>query len=228
MAKRFIDCDMWTGNKWFRKLPSAYKIFWFYILAACDSVGVWEEDIELVEILTGEKFDSNEVLKAFKNQIKVINDGKKWWIIDFCDFQYGELREENINNRPHQSYIHLLKKHRLWIDYTKTIYRLKEKDKEKDKDKAKEKDSKKWFEEIWNRYPKKENKKEALRHFNASVKTENDFNRINIAMSNYLDYIDAQEIEYQFIKMGSTWFNNWEDYENFKIPEKKDKGLIQL
>jgi len=98
----------------------------------------------------------------------------------------------------------------------------------KEKEKVKEKVYTPNFIKIWDQYPRKEGRKEALRHFHATVKTENDFNRITKAINNYLKYIDVQEIEYQFIKMGSTWFNNWEDYENFKIPEKKDKGLIQL
>ena len=98
----------------------------------------------------------------------------------------------------------------------------------KEKEKVKEKVYTPNFIKIWDQYPRKEGRKEALRHFHATVKTENDFIRITKAINNYLKYIDVQEIEYQFIKMGSTWFNNWEDYENFKIPEKKDKGLIQL
>jgi hypothetical protein len=135
--KRFIETTIWTGNKWFRKLEPKFKLFWFYLISNCDSVGVWEEDLELVSFIIGFEFEHNEVLKIFENRIKVINNGKKWWIADFCKFQYGELSEDNVKNRPHQSYISLLKKHSLWIDYIKSIESLKDKDKEIDKDKDK-------------------------------------------------------------------------------------------
>jgi len=78
------------------------------------------------------------VLSVFSEQVKVVNGGKKWWLVDFCRFQYGELKE-NTNNRPHQSYIALLKKHSLYIDYRKTIERDKEQEKDKEKDKEKKK-----------------------------------------------------------------------------------------
>jgi len=133
MGKRFVETTIWTQNKWFRKLEPQHKIMWFYMLTNCDMVGVWEEDFELASFIIKFDYNKDNVYEIFKDKIKILND-KKIWVIDFCNFQYGELKEENIKNRPHQSYITLLKNHRLWIDYTKSIQRLKEKDKEKDKD----------------------------------------------------------------------------------------------
>jgi hypothetical protein len=140
MAKRFIETTIWTGNKWFRKLEPKFKLLWFYLISTCDPVGVWEEDLELASFIISFEFEHESVLKIFKDKLKIINNGKKWWIIDFCNFQYGELKEDNIKNRPHQSYISLLKKHSLWIDYTKSLQRLKDKEKDKDKEEDKEKD----------------------------------------------------------------------------------------
>lgn len=136
--KRFVETTIWTQNKWFRKLEIKYKLFWFYLLSNCDPVGVWEEDIELASFIIGCDFDIEDTFKVFNGKVRKINV-KKWWVVDFCDFQYGELKEENINNRPHQSYISLLKKHSLWIDYKKIMQRPKEKDKEQEKDKEKDK-----------------------------------------------------------------------------------------
>ena len=137
MGKRFIETTIWTQNKWFRKLSPRYKLFWFYLLSNCDSVGVWEEDIELASFIVGVEYKLDDILKAFKDRIKYY-DNKKFWIKDFCYFQYGELKEDNIKNKPHQSYIALLKKHRLWIDYTKSVKypskRVKDKETDKDKD----------------------------------------------------------------------------------------------
>src|SRR3990167_3827830 len=41
------------------------------------------------------------------------------------------------------------------------------------------------FEKIWIQYPNKDGKKDALKHFNASVKTEEDYKNIQIAVANY-------------------------------------------
>jgi len=136
--KRFIDTGIWLKNKWFRKLKPKYKLFWFYLVSNCDSVGVWEEDIELASYAIQYDYASEEVLKVFGHKIKLFKNNEKWWIKDFVNFQYGIL-QENEKNKPHTSYINLLKKHRLYIEYKKTIHSLKEKEKEKDKEKDKKK-----------------------------------------------------------------------------------------
>jgi len=144
--KRFIDTTIWTQNKWFRKLKLKDKLFWIYLICNCDAVGVWEEDFELASFIIGGEFTKEEINRAFGNKIKWFND-KKLWIIDFCNFQYGTLNEENITNKPHQSYISLLKRHRLWIDYYKSIKAPINRAKEKEKDKEKDKDKDKYLEE---------------------------------------------------------------------------------
>lgn len=128
MAKRFIDTQMWTQNKWFRKLEPKYKLLWIYLITNCDQVGVWEEDIELASFLIGFEFTVPEMVEVFGDRLHKFN-GKKYWIVDFIPFQYGVLQEGG-KNRPHQSYITLLKSHSLYIEYRKSI----ERDKDKDKD----------------------------------------------------------------------------------------------
>lgn len=136
MSKRFLETNLITQNKWFRKLKPKYKLFWVFLILSCDSVGVWEVDFELISFIIGNDYDEKETLEIFNDKILVFKNDK-WWIKDFCDFQYGKLNEENINNKPHQSYINLLKKHSLWKEYTKTIHSFKEKEKDKEKDKEK-------------------------------------------------------------------------------------------
>jgi len=131
--KRFTETSKWTQDRWFIQLESKYKLLWLYMLDTCDNVGVWEETLFVAERLLQETFDKKDVIKMFEEKIKVLDD-KKWWIRKFCTFQYGALNDTNVKNKPHQSYINLLKKHNLWIDYTRTIDSPKEKDKDKDKD----------------------------------------------------------------------------------------------
>jgi len=116
MAKRFIDTTIWTQNQWFRKLNTKTKLFWFYLISNCDNVGVWEEDFELVSFILSEEIIKDEVYEDLDGKIYAISD-KKIWIRDFCEFQYGNLDENNIVNKPHQSYIKLLKQHHLWDIY---------------------------------------------------------------------------------------------------------------
>jgi uncharacterized protein YifE (UPF0438 family) len=87
-------------------------------------------------------------------------------------------------------------------------------DKEEDKrdtvrrdDKPTEQD----FEKLWAQYPNRQGKKNALRHFLATVKTKDDLARITIALGKYLN---SYNIGRGFIKNGSTWFNDWESWVN--------------
>lgn len=68
------------------------------------------------------------------------------------------------------------------------------------------------FEERWKTYPKKDGKKEALRHFRASVHDEEDLVRFDRALTNYLRKLAANGISERFTKNGSTFFNNWSDF----------------
>jgi hypothetical protein len=68
------------------------------------------------------------------------------------------------------------------------------------------------FEVIWNIYPRKEGKKEALRHFKASVKTKDDLSNIRSALENYKTSLKNKNTEPQFIQQGQRWFNNWKDW----------------
>jgi phage replication O-like protein O len=66
------------------------------------------------------------------------------------------------------------------------------------------------FEHAWEKYPKKLGKKDALRHFKASVKNERNWIDIQTALKKYNTAVIGKPIRY--IQNGSTWFNNWEDW----------------
>lgn len=92
MAKRFTDTDKWKKG-FIRALPSPYKIFWFYLLDDCNNAGVWDVDMEVVCLRTGEEIDQKKALKFFnkdEKRIHVFDNGKKWFIPPFITFQYGE------------------------------------------------------------------------------------------------------------------------------------------
>lgn len=86
---------------------------------------------------------------------------------------------------------------------------------------------KEMFDKIWVRYPRREGRSEAYRHFAATIKNEQDYKNIKIALVQYVNYITKEKIEPKYIKHGSTWFNNWKDW--IEDPNKindKTKELV--
>ena len=69
------------------------------------------------------------------------------------------------------------------------------------------------FETIWKLYPRKKSKKNALRHYIVARKSGTQYDDVLNGLYAYLDYIKREKIETQFIKHGSTWFNQecWND-----------------
>jgi hypothetical protein len=133
MSKRFRDTELW-GREWYRRLTPEQKCAWGYLLDRCDNVGVIALDRGTADFLIGTTVDWDEIVVSCNNNIEVLPDGK-WWVKDFCDFQYGELDEKC---KPHASYIRLLRKHGLEVIF-KGMVTLKEKEKDLDKEKEKDK-----------------------------------------------------------------------------------------
>ena len=65
------------------------------------------------------------------------------------------------------------------------------------------------FENIWLKYPKKLGKKQAFKHYKASIKKFEDIEECEAALINYKN---SKTVARDFIQHGSTWFNNWKDW----------------
>ena len=107
MAKRFTDTNKWKKD-FIRGLQGAYKLFWLYIIDECDHAGIWHVEVDVAAIRIGEQINKEDALKQFKDKIIEIDNGKKWFIPDFIEFQYGELNPEN---RAHKSVLDQLEKY---------------------------------------------------------------------------------------------------------------------
>lgn len=79
------------------------------------------------------------------------------------------------------------------------------------------------FEILWQLYPNKLGKKASLRHYNATVITPEDRESIHKALDNFIEY--CKDKEPKFIQHGSTWFNNWHDWVDYKEPETEQTKL---
>ena len=94
MKKIFTDSDIYE-DVWFRDLPPEYKLLWEYICRRCQ-YGIWKPDFKLAEFMIGGKLDEQmalELLNNGKDRIEVLKNGC-WFVIDFCQFQYGGLQPQ--------------------------------------------------------------------------------------------------------------------------------------
>lgn len=84
------------------------------------------------------------------------------------------------------------------------------------------------FEEIWKLYPKKKSKKTALSHYKTSRNKGATYEEVMEGVIKYNDYIRAERIDAQYIKHGSTWFNQecWND--EYTITRKKTLKDISM
>jgi len=82
-----------------------------------------------------------------------------------------------------------------------------------------------FFESIWKRYPVKVGKKEALRHYKASVKSESHASDCQRALSHYLVHLAQPQNDYKKPQHGSTWFNNWQDWIDWEEPIVKQSKV---
>jgi len=159
MAKRFTDTNKYK-KPFIRGLQGAYKLLWDFLYHDCDHAGIWIVDFEIAQSYIGKDMPVNpkHALTYFNDgevRIIEIDNGKKWFIPSFIEFQYGQLTEKN---RAHASVISILLKHSL-IDssfkinlnkpHTSPLQGGKDMDKDKDKELEKEMDKDKGFDETF-------------------------------------------------------------------------------
>ena len=135
MSKRFTDTDKWKKS-FFRSLQAPYKLVWIYLLDECNHAGIWNVEFDVLKVRTGFSFSEKELLETFNEKITVFDNGEKWFIKDFIDFQYGVLNEKN---KAHNSVLNILSKYKI-KGLTSSLEGAKDKDKDKDKDMDKDKD----------------------------------------------------------------------------------------
>lgn len=79
------------------------------------------------------------------------------------------------------------------------------------------------FENLWTMYPRKNGKSKALGYYEKARKSGVPYEDVEKGIKAYTQYIQAENIEPRYVKMGSTFFSQkaWEDdwsvYENTRI-----------
>ena len=79
------------------------------------------------------------------------------------------------------------------------------------------------FQGLWNKYPRRLGRKQALRHFKASVKTMQEVLDIQKALWNFVQHHKKERTPEQFIPHGATWFNNWRDWLDYGFPKPREE-----
>lgn len=221
MAKRFADTNKYK-KPFMRGLPGPYKLLWDYLYLECDHAGVWHKDFEVAQLYIGKDMPVNEakaleLFNAGQERVRVSDDATKWLLVGFAEFQYGKL---NPMSKIHIGAILAFEKFGMkpplaFPQSERVDLTLKDKDKAMDTDKDKPLlfSREKAFEQVWAKYPVKDGRKEAERLFNASVGSADDFVRIQKALNNYLR---SPKVKGGFVKNGSNWFANWQDWVDYK------------
>lgn len=68
------------------------------------------------------------------------------------------------------------------------------------------------FENVYEKYPRKQGKSRGLAKMKAQVKTLEDLHHFGIALENYNKHLKKNRIDQQFIKHFDTWVGEWRDW----------------
>lgn len=131
MAKRFTSTEIW-GEDWFITMPTEYKLFWYYMLSACNHAGIFKVNVNVFRIIHSLEVTPQLALKYFnegKDRIRILNP-TLWLIEDFFSFQYGTIFNER--NRVHESIKKELEKNGVKLTSIRGLSDLKETPMDKD------------------------------------------------------------------------------------------------
>jgi hypothetical protein len=139
MAKRLTGTNKWD-KAWFRKLSPRHKILWQFLCDKCDQAGMWEIDLDsATHFINDEEPITETDLSVFGDRVERYSN-EKLWIVDFVEFQCGELSEKSPAHKP---IFKLLKKYSLLDRVLNRVSNtLQEIEIEKEEEKEKEKEAK--------------------------------------------------------------------------------------
>lgn len=79
------------------------------------------------------------------------------------------------------------------------------------------------FEQLWQQYPNKQGKQKAFVAYQKAIKNGVKFDEVMQGIQNYIFFIEQTRLDQQYVKHGSTWFNQrgWED--DYTVIEREPK-----
>lgn len=227
MAKRFTETEKWKDD-WYLSLDNDTRIIYQWLIDNCNHAGIIKKEVTMLNYCCHTHVGVDDIPMMFPG--RVYDCETFFFIPGFIKHQYptGLTSDKPVVKSARS----ILEKNVSFPIIKQSLGNHCETVKEKDKEKEMDIDSSSEgvigetsFDEIWELYPEKDGRKSALRHFMASVKTEEDFELIKKALDNYLD---SKKVKCGFIKNGSTWFNNWRDWIDYSEEEEKPKSEYDI
>jgi hypothetical protein len=129
MAKRLTATEKWD-KAWYRKLSPKHKTLWQYLCDKCDQAGMWEIDLESASHFVNDEITMSD-LKVFGPRLEKYGSDKLW-IVDFVEFQCGELSPKCPAHKP---VFKLLTKYKL---LNRVLHRVSNREQEIEIEKEKE------------------------------------------------------------------------------------------
>jgi hypothetical protein len=247
MAKRFTDTDKWK-KPWFRGLSHHAKIVWFYLCDQCDHAGIWPADFSLISFQVGFKVTPENLEMWLGDRVfKVTED--KYFLPSFFEFQYGHVKT---GFRARLAAIEKLRELDL-VDEQDRVRDLTDSQGHLPKCASNSNSNSnsvsikggvgenfkflKDLEEIYKEYPRKEGKGPGMKSLVRDIKSVEDLEAFRQAVQKYKQHCKEKKKEGEFIKMFSTFANNWREClepdwgttENFAVGQnfsEKFKGVF--
>lgn len=217
-----------TETDLFLDMPLSSQCFYFHLNMGADDEG-FIDNVKTIQRMVGASNDDLSILIAknflipFESGVVVIKDWKIHNYIAKDRFTKTLHQEERsqITLDENNSYTNCI--HGVYGLHSQSSKGLDKGSKDKSsntlvesKDGTKGKGSKAYdndFEQLWKLYPKKQGKPDALRHYKKAIKDGVTNEEIEQGIKDYVEQIEINKTERQFIKLGSTWFSKkgWED-----------------
>ncbi len=89
------------------------------------------------------------------------------------------------------------------------------------------------FENLYASYPRKQGKSQGLKKLQNQIKTREDFDKARLAIENYTNHCKQNSTDKQYIKMFSTFANEWQDWLDPETGtavamKKKTRGIEEI
>lgn len=240
--KRMFDLEIINQDS-FLDLPMDAKALYFLLGMEADDEGfiapkkvlrLYGGSEDSLKILILKKF-----LIPFNTGVVVITDWKRNNYLDKSrvkDTIYQDEKEQLGYDTNKEKYISLTNVPQMFNKYSIEENSIEKISKEKGSielithSELKNVDYEKEFEALWKMYPNKKSKKKALGFYITSRKKGSTYEEIENGLYNYLDYIKNEKVDSQYIKHGSTWFNQecWNDEYIIKKKTLKDISIAEI
>lgn len=111
------------------------------------------------------------------------------------------------------------------VPHSETIDTVSNSDLKKQQKAEEQKQFELQFETLWKKYPKKSGKPMALRSFLKAVKAGVEIDLISKKLDEYNQQIDFRKTEKQYIKNGSTWFNQQGWLDEYEVGKRNARNV---